>query len=124
MNLATVEIKVFVPARDFEQSQRFYADCGFTRGSVGGGIAHFSAGACSFLLQDFYDEGLANNLMLHLLVENVDDWHAHLRARDLPGRFGVKLGEPQDQPWAMRDFVLTDPSGVLWRLAQPIARAG
>jgi uncharacterized glyoxalase superfamily protein PhnB len=29
---------------------------------------------------------------------------------------------PQDQPWAMRDFTLFDPSGVLWRVAQNIPR--
>jgi hypothetical protein len=28
-NMATVEIKAFVPARDFELSKRFYVDLGF-----------------------------------------------------------------------------------------------
>jgi uncharacterized glyoxalase superfamily protein PhnB len=35
-------------------------------------------------------------------------------------RFGVKVGQPENQPWAMRDFTLFDPSGVLWRVAQNI----
>ncbi len=30
MNLDTVEIKAFVPARDFELSKRFYEDLGFS----------------------------------------------------------------------------------------------
>jgi uncharacterized glyoxalase superfamily protein PhnB len=25
---------------------------------------------------------------------------------------------PEDRPWGMRDFVLVDPTGVLWRIAQ------
>ena len=40
-------------------------------------------------------------------------------------RFGVEIGTPENQPWAMRDFTLFDPSGVLWRVAQNIpARSG
>jgi uncharacterized glyoxalase superfamily protein PhnB len=38
-------------------------------------------------------------------------------------RFGAKLGQPEDRPWAMRDFTLIDPSGVLWRIGQNIPRA-
>jgi uncharacterized glyoxalase superfamily protein PhnB len=41
-------------------------------------------------------------------------------ACDVAGRFGVKVGDPVDQPWAMRDFTLFDPSGVLWLIAQNI----
>jgi uncharacterized glyoxalase superfamily protein PhnB len=37
-------------------------------------------------------------------------------------RFGAKVGEVADRPWAMRDFVLFDPSGVLWRIAHNIPR--
>ena len=25
---------------------------------------------------------------------------------------------PEQRPWKMRDFVLIDPSGVLWRIAE------
>ena len=32
----------------------------------------------------------------------------------------VEIGEVELQPWKMRDFVLTDPSGVLWRIAQNV----
>jgi uncharacterized glyoxalase superfamily protein PhnB len=58
---------------------------------------------------------------MHLLVDDVNAWHG--KASEIAERFGVKIGEPQDQPWAMRDFTLFDPSGVLWRIAQNIPRA-
>jgi len=62
---------------------------------------------------------------LNMLVENVDDWHAHVLAADVVARFGVQVGDPEDRPWAMRDFTLFDPSGVLWRVAQNMpGRAG
>jgi uncharacterized glyoxalase superfamily protein PhnB len=121
-NLTTVEIKAFVPAQDFAVAMDFYQALGFTRASVSDGIAYFHCGDCSFLLQDFYVRELAENFQMHLLVASADDWHA--QARPVAERFGVAIGEPADRPWAMRDFTLTDPSGVLWRIAQNLPRSG
>ena len=120
-NLNTVEIKAFVPAKDFELSKRFYQDLGFTKASDGDGVAYFLHGDCSFLLQDFYEEGLAKNLMMHLLVEDVDAWWARLQAAGIPAKYGVKMTEVAVQPWRMRDFVLIDPTGVKWRIGQNIS---
>ncbi len=88
--------------------------------SDGGGVAYFHHGETSFLLQDFYVKEFAENLMLHLLVEDVDAWHAQLRANGIVERYGVAMSEVQSQPWRMRDFTLHDPSGVLWRIAQNV----
>ena len=120
-NLNTVEIKAFVPAKDHALSKRFYQDLGFTMASDGGGVAYFHHGDCSFLLQDFYHEGLAQNLMMHLMVEDVDAWHSELEAKGIASAYGVKMTAVEEQPWRMRDFVLIDPSGVMWRIGQNIA---
>jgi uncharacterized glyoxalase superfamily protein PhnB len=72
------------------------------------------------LLQDFFGEEHAANYQIHLLVENVDAWHE--KAKAVAQRFNVKVGEPENQPWAMRDFTLFDPSGVLWCIAQNIPK--
>jgi uncharacterized glyoxalase superfamily protein PhnB len=114
--LAVTEIKAFVPAKDFALSMAFYEALGFTLASVDDGIGYFHFGDSSFLLQDFFVQAHADNFQMHLLVENVDAWHA--QAKPVAERFGVKIGEPQDQPWRMRDFTLFDPSGVLWRIGQ------
>ncbi len=118
MNLAPVEIKAFVPARDFALSKRFYEDVGFEIEWADENLAYVSLGPCSFLLQNFHVPDHTANFMMHLLVEDVDDWHAALVARDIAGRYGVAIDTPRDQPWGMRDFTLFDPSGVLWRIGQ------
>ena len=119
-NFAVVEVKAFVPARDFARSMEFYQALGFTRASVFEDIAYFHCGESSFLLQDFFVAEHAANFQMHLLVESVDDWHQ--RAKEVATRFGVDIGQPEDRPWAMRDFTLFDPSGVLWRIGQNIPR--
>ncbi|KAF1052782.1 MAG: hypothetical protein GAK43_01756 [Stenotrophomonas maltophilia] len=117
--LTSVELKVFVPARDYALSQQFYRDLGFEQPWQSEELSYFHHGNhCAFLLQNFYVKEFAENLMLHLLVEDVEAWWQRLREADLEGRYGARLGEPQNQPWAMRDFTLHDPSGVLWRIAQ------
>ena len=120
MNLTAVEIKAFVPASDFELSKQFYLALGFEIPWSSEDLAYIHHGDTSFLLQAFNEPGFIKNFQMHMLAENVDDWHAQVLASGVPVRFGVKVGEPKDQPWAMRDFTLFDPSGVLWRVAQNI----
>lgn len=119
-NLKTVEIKAFVPAKDHALSKRFYADLGFTMASDSDGIAYFHHGETSFLLQDFHVQALAENLQMHLLVEDVDAWRAAVDTADLAARYGVSVTPVETRPWRMRDFVLFDPSGVMWRIAQNV----
>lgn len=117
-NLKITEIKAFVPAKDFELSKQFYKDLGFTMASDGGGVAYFHFGHVSFLLQDFCAESLAENFMMHILVEDVDAWWQHVQASNVALKYGVQVGPIESQPWRMRDFCLFDPSGVLWRIGQ------
>ena len=118
--LRTVEIKAFVPARDFEASKRFYLDLGFEIPWSSDDLAYLHAGDCSFLLQKIYRREHAANFMMHLLVEDVDAWWRHVVAQRLVERHGVRAEPPEDRPWAMRDFIMTDPTGVLWRIGQNI----
>lgn len=117
-NLAAVEIKAFVPARDFALSLDFYTALGFICGWQSDDMAYFHHDGCSFLLQNFHVQEHTDNFMMHLLVESADDLHREFLERGIAERFNVAIGAPQDQPWGMRDFTLIDPSGVLWRIGQ------
>ena len=117
-NLRVTEVKAFVPAKNFEISKNFYKDLGFTMASEGGGVAYFHFDQASFLLQDFCAVSLAENFMMHLLVQDVDAWWNKITASGIIEKYGVKVSNIEEQPWRMRDFCLTDPSGVLWRIGQ------
>lgn len=117
-SLQAIEIKAFVPARDFALSQRFYADLGFEKRSEGGGVAYFQVDGCAFLLQDFFEAALADNLVMHVLVPDVRAWFGHVQAQDLAGRYGVRVTPLEEQPWGITEFVVLDPSGVCWHIGQ------
>ena len=115
---AVLELKAFVPAKDFALSKRFYADLGFVQRSEGGGVAYFCVDHSAFLLQDFHEQALAENLVMHLLVPDVQAWRAHVDAQDLAGRYGVRITPVTAQPWGITEFVVIDPSGVCWHIGQ------
>ena len=119
-NLKTIEIKAFVPAKDFALSQQFYQDIGFEKRSEGGGVAYFCFEHCAFLLQDYYVKTYADNFMMHLLVADVDAWHKQVTEANIAEKYGSKLSEVAVQPWKMRDFTFDDPAGVLWRIGENI----
>jgi len=115
---AALDMLCFLPARDFELSQRFYTELGFERVWADGKLARFQIDGCAFMLQDFYVKAHAFNSMMHLRVASLDDWWRHIGTLDLGRRYGSRLEAPAQRPWNMRDFTLTDPSGVLWRIAE------
>ena len=107
MEPIAIELKAHVPAKDFEVSKQFYQDIGFTLCWSNNGVA---------LLH--YVKDFAENLQMHLLVKDVDAWWAQIHAKQIPEKYGVEIGPPEDRDWKMRDFTLFDPSGVLWRIAE------
>lgn len=119
-NLKTIELKAFIPSKDFDISKKFYLDLGFTKASDSNRIAYFNHGNCCFLLQDFYDKSLAENLMMHLLVEDIESWHEQVIKAKIAEKYNVKVSKIVEQAWGMLDFVLYDPSGVLWRFGQNV----
>ena len=119
-DLTAVEIKAFVPARDFALAKRLYEDFGFTTKWSDSDLAYLQRGECSFLLQNFYIPEHAGNFMMHLLVEDADAWWQHVEAQGLAAKYGVKTEPPADRPWGLRDFILVDPTGVLWRIGHNI----
>ena len=116
--LNAIELKVFIPAKDFALCKQFYQDIGFVLASDTDGVAYFHHANVSFLLQNFYVKELAENLMMHLLVESVDSWWTAIRDAKIAERYAVKVTAVEQRPWRMRDFVLIDPSGVMWRIAE------
>ena len=119
-NMTTVEAKAFVPAKDFALSKRFYQDLGFEIAWSSDDLAYVRHGNASFLLQNFKEP--PDNFMMHLLVKDVEAWWTHVQAVGLAGKYGVNVEPPADRPWGIRDFVVVDPSYVLWRIGQNLGK--
>jgi uncharacterized glyoxalase superfamily protein PhnB len=118
----TERVRTFLPAKDYDESRRFYEALGFEK-VLDSEVAIFDAGSGGFVLQRRYAKEWAENCMMQLMVDDLDAWWAHVDELDLPGRFGVKPPRPPaPQPWGLRVAFVFDPCGVLWHVAE--RRAG
>lgn len=108
----------FLPAKDFDLSKRFYEALGFEI-LLDAEVAIFGVGASSFILQRYYQREWAENFMMQLMVDNLDDWWTHIQTLDLPTKFDVPSPKPpKTQPSGLRIAYVVDPSGVLWHVAE------
>jgi len=112
------ELKTFVPAKDFEQSKQFYKDIGFDMDWESDGIAQFKTGDFQFLLQDHYVKDFAENFMMFLFVDDVDEWWNHIQQTGISEKYKIRLKPPQDYPWGIREIHMIDPTGVFWHFGK------
>jgi uncharacterized glyoxalase superfamily protein PhnB len=113
-----IDLKAFVPAKDFPLSRRFYLDLGCAENWGNDQVAEFQLGSHRFLLQNFYVKAQAENFMMHLMVEDADAWWTHIKSTGLIEKYELGMARPPTmQPWGLRVLYLADPSGVLWHIA-------
>jgi uncharacterized glyoxalase superfamily protein PhnB len=113
-----LNLMAFVPAEDFELSKRFYLELGFHENWGDDQACELELQGYRFLLQNFYVKDHAGNFMMHLMVEDADKWWEHIQNIGLEARYALSPVKPPElQPWGLRVLYLSDPSGVLWHIA-------
>lgn len=106
-------LKVYIPARNFELSTRFYSELGFKMSPAFGGTVDFELGGHQIRLQDYYVKDWADNCMMVLDVDDVEAWHRHAQQTFGSGAIpGVRIKAPESVDGSLV-FHLWDPSGVL-----------
>ena len=98
-----LDLKAFVPAKDFALSRRFYRDLGFTEKWGNEQVAEMEIGGFRFLLQNFYVKELAENFMMHLMVGDADRRWKHIAEKNLVQEYRLGMARPPAlQPWGLR----------------------
>jgi hypothetical protein len=112
-------LRPFVPAKDYALSKRYYQALGFTPQLENDEVTILKMESFSFILQNAYEQHLAENLMLQLLVRNGEAWWQAHDPASLVESFGIKAPKPPAmQPWGLKVGFIFDPSGVLWHVAE------
>lgn len=68
-----IDIKVFVPSKDYEISKSFYTEIGFKCEFVTDDLTLFQNGSPFLYLQRFYNQELADNFMLQICVSDIEE---------------------------------------------------
>lgn len=113
MTLSINDFKVYMPAKNFEQSKRFYSALGFAMSEGWGGAADFELNGNRFRLQDYYVKDWADNFMVVMGVDDVESWHERAREIASSGECGhIRIKPPEAVDGSLVLHVV-DPSGVL-----------
>src|SRR5687768_13407116 len=97
MDLDIKSMNVYVPAKDFELSKRFYTALGFTLTEAWGGNVDCRLGNALFRLQNYYVEDWANNFMLQFQVNDARAWYDHVKPIIDTGDFGsARISLPEN----------------------------
>ncbi len=108
------DLRVFIPSKDYQESQSFYQALGFKMEYVSDDLSIFQSGECSFFLQKFYNKEFANNLMIQLSVPNIDEAFKVISSIE-----GVNLRYEaiKQERWGQVIY-LWGPSGELWHVTE------
>lgn len=117
------DVKVFVPTKDLETSQRFYEAIGWQCNWRTDGLAEIELAGNRLYLQGFYVEQWAENFMIYIEVDDADAWFSHLqRIVDSAEFEGVRVKPPKIEAYGAKVTYAYDPCGVLLHFAQPVER--
>lgn len=119
MNLAVKDMKVFVPAKDFDESLRFYTALGWRMNWRHDGLAEVELAGRRLYLQKFYAKEWAENFMIYVDVEDAAAWHEHVAGILKSNPFGnARVAPPKEEPYGATVTYVWDPCGVPIHFAQ------
>jgi catechol 2,3-dioxygenase-like lactoylglutathione lyase family enzyme len=107
------DLKAYVPAKDFAASKRFYTALGFTLVDAFGGTVDCDLDGNRFRLQDYHVKEWAENFMMVMYTDGIDEWHRHVQEVVAAGGFSEVRIKPPEAVGRDRVLHVTDPSGVL-----------
>ena len=108
------DIRVFIPSKDYEISQSFYQALGFTLSRASDDLSILEKDGVTCFLQRYYNKEFAENLMLQLVVENIDE--AYKVVSGIEG-YDVKYSPIKQESWG-KVIYLWGPSGELWHITE------
>lgn len=113
MGLTINEFKVYVPAKDFELSQRFYLALGFAKSDGWDGTVDFELNGNAFRLQDYYVKQWAENFMVVIGVQDAHGWYVKTVEMKASKNFPGMRVKPVETIGSSLVLHVIDPSGVL-----------
>lgn len=113
-----IDIKAFVPSKDYEVSKSFYSEIGFKADYVSEDLTLFQNGDCLFFLQRFFNADLAANFMLQLCVSDIESAYRLCSQ----SKHKAKITPIQQESWG-KVFYLWGPAGELLHVTELVSRS-
>lgn len=113
-----LSLEPFIPSgSDFELSKRLFKELGFTATWDAGDYVGFAKDGCRFILQRYDNKAFAENLMISVGVDDVDEFLSGVKEKQLAEKFGIRVGAITQQPYG-KEVNIIDKAGVCWHFVQ------
>ena len=113
-----LSLEPFVPSgADFNASKMLFQEMGFTVTWDIGDYVGFERDGCKFILQKYDKQEFADNFMLSVKVDNVEEFRNSLIEKQLPEKFRINIGKPIMQPYG-KEVNVIDIAGVCWHFVE------
>ena len=113
-----LSLQPFVPSgSDYEKSKQLFVELGFNISWDAGDYASFERDGCRFILQKYDDKEFAQNFMLTVGVNSVEEFRNYVLENKLPEKFGIRIGQIAQQPYG-REVNIIDIAGVCWHFVE------
>ena len=113
-----LSLEPFVPSgNNFEGSKQLFLALGFTIIWDVGDYTSFEKDGCKFILQKYDVKEFAENFMLSIRIDNVEEFRNMVIEKQLTEKFGIKIGKPSLQPYG-KEVNLIDIAGVCWHFIE------
>ena len=113
-----LSLEPFVPSgSNFEDSKQFFVELGFIVNWDAGDYIGFEKDGCKFILQKYNNREFAENFMVSVSIINAQEFWNEVNEKQLPQKFGIKLGNPTKQPYG-KEVSIIDLAGVCWHFVE------
>ena len=113
-----LSLEPFVPSgTDFEGSKQFFIELGFHINWEQPGMAGLQRDECRFILQHFENVEFAQNFMLSVKVDNVEEFRELVLDKKLPEKYGIRISKITPQPYG-KEVNIIDIAGVCWHFVE------
>ena len=113
-----LSLEPFVPSgSNFEASKQLFLELGFHINWDNGDYIGFQKDECRFILQKFENKEFAENFMISVKVDDLDEFLNEVNEKKLTEKFGIRLGKPAVMSYG-REVNMIDIAGVCWHFVE------
>lgn len=113
-----LSLEPFIPSgKDFTKSKNLFVAMGFEINWDAGDYIGFQKDECKFILQKYDNKEFAENLMINVKVDDVQEFRNQMLEKRLAEKYGIRIGEITNQPYG-KEVNLIDIAGVCWHIVE------
>ena len=113
-----LSLEPFIPSgNNFDAAKNLFVELGFNINWDAGNYIGFEKDGSKFILQKYDNKAFAENLMINIRVDNVQEFRKNIIEKQLSEKYGIRIGEITHQPYG-KEVNVIDIAGVCWHFVE------